>query len=353
MTKGGAVNKGGVVNSKGVGMKHMKKYVIGAVALGLMAAGVAMPANASSDVVFNENCEVVAASPAFPGVSAVGEPTVEVLVQEYVPGIPAQEVRTPYDAVTKSVWEYKSVLGKKVWLDNGDEYLYSEGYWAPVYYRTGHQKQETVTPAGETVSYTDAVPEVAEVYETQPNPDYVAAIPAVAAVEGNDCNRLFVQWATSWGSDKPEPNHDEAFITDQTLVNGETCGVWVQTDFYPYGNERERVKTDEILSDGVLNKGEDYNWSEDWAFVKAADCVVPVDPPVVPEEPVAPTPGPVVLTPEPVESEKTVTANLPAPAEEHQALAATGVDVPLFAGVVGFLSLLGGGVLYYARRRTI
>lgn len=334
-------------------MKHMKKYVIGAVALGLMATGVAMPANASSDVVFNENCDVVAASPAFPGVSAVGEPTVEVLVQEYVPGIPAQEVRTPYDAVTKSVWEYKSVLGKTVWLDNGDEYLYSEGYWAPVYHRTGNQKQEIVTPAGETVSYTDAVPEVAAVYETQPNPDYVAAIPAVAAVEGNDCNRLFVQWATSWGSDKPEPNHDEAFITDQTLVNGETCGVWVQTDFYPYGNERERAKTDEILSDGVLKKGEDYNWSEDWAFVKAADCVIPVEPPVVPEEPVVPTPEPVVLTPEPVESENTVTAILPAPAEEHQALAATGVDVPLFAGVVGLLSLLGGGVLYYARRRTI
>jgi len=144
----------------------MKKYVIGAVALGLMATGVAMPANASSDVVFNENCEVVAASPAFPGVNAVGEPTVEVLVQEYVPGIPAQEVRTPYDAVTKTVWEYRTVLGKTVWLDNGDEYLYSEGYWAPVYYRTGHQKQETVTPAGETVSYTEAVPEVAAVYET-------------------------------------------------------------------------------------------------------------------------------------------------------------------------------------------
>ena len=91
-----------------------------------------------------------------------------------------------------------------------------------------------------------------------------------------------------------------------------------------------------------------------WALQEQpADCVVPVDPPVVPEEPIAPTPGPVVLTPEPVESEKTVTANLPAPAEEHQALAATGVDVPWFAGVVGFLSLLGGGVLYYARRRTI
>lgn len=222
----------------------MKKYVIGAVALGLMATGVAMPANASSDVVFNENCGVV-------------------------------------------------------------------------------------TPAGETVSYTEAVPEVAAVYETQPNPDYVAAIPAVAAVEGNDCNRLFVKWATSWGSDKPEPNHDEAFITDQTLVNGETCGVWVQTDFYPYGNERERAKTDEILSDGVLNKGEDYNWSEDWAFVKAADCVVPVDPPVVPEEPVVPTPE---------------------PAERGKMLAETGagdVWVPLAAGLG---AMIAGWFLLRKRR---
>ena len=175
----------------------------------------------------------------------------------------------------------------------------------------------------------------------------------MAAVEGNDCNRLFVKWATSWGADKPEPNHDEAFITDQTLVNGETCGVWVQTDFYPYGNERERAKTDEILSDGVLNKGEDYNWSEDWAFVKAADCVVPVDPPVVPEEPVVPTPEEPEVPAE-VETPNIVTdaPAAPEPAERGQMLAETGagdVWVPLAAG----LGAMVAGWFLLRKRRTI
>ncbi|MEP7205225.1 MAG: hypothetical protein ABI716_03470 [Candidatus Saccharibacteria bacterium] len=126
---------------------------------------------------------------------------------------------------------------------------------------------------------------------------------ATATVVIGDCTTgtanetIIVTWLM------PEGGSATHVTWPQTLISGgvPACGTGqYQLDKYPYGNAKQKAKTDKIMSDGILAQGEDSGWVISWSFEKpknGTECNPAPTPTPTPTETPTPT-----LTPTPTET---------------------------------------------------